>query len=433
MGTASSKPVGLCRDDLPSTNPSHTLKDPNQIKVTTEGTTIHARPSQSFSETYHEARSKFRYVATKLLNKDNNIVQLHTFEVIPGRDYTIDIVVIKGDDDDDDGGLVIHTSGCHGVEGFAGSAVQIAYLQHLLDTNYFDNTTTSIKGTKPTIILVHALNPYGMAHNRRFNENNVDLNRNALTDNEWKEILQERDINIASYEKFDKSMFNPPRAPKWIDAYYIFVKSIVAIVMYGFVNMKRSIVAGQYHNPRGIFYGGNELESSHVILRDFLIENGYTKKKEGLVTWIDVHTGLGPCGVDTLLADLDSTANVKDAFPGAPLQDIEGKEGSDVSSGYDLSRGFIKSFYTRLFPPLAQPLILTQEFGTKPGILVARGMILENMAFNFAPEHQPKWAEFSRDAFYVRTDEWRKNILFRGLTVLCQAIKRSTEDANNKQ
>ena len=112
MGTASSKPVGLCRDDLPSTNPSHTLKDPNQIKVTTEGTTIHARPSQSFSETYHEARSKFRYVATKLLNKDNNIVQLHTFEVIPGRDYTIDIVVIKGDDDDDDGGLVIHTSGC---------------------------------------------------------------------------------------------------------------------------------------------------------------------------------------------------------------------------------------------------------------------------------------------------------------------------------
>ena len=110
MGTASSKPVGLCRDDLPSANPSHTLKDPSQIKVATEGTTIHARPSQSFSETYYEARSKFRYVATKLLNKDHNIVQLHTFEVMSGRDYTIDIVVIKGDDDD--GGLVIHTSGC---------------------------------------------------------------------------------------------------------------------------------------------------------------------------------------------------------------------------------------------------------------------------------------------------------------------------------
>ena len=116
MGTASSKPVGLRRDDLPSTNPSHTLKDPNQIKVTTvEGcssSTIHARPSQSFSETYYEARSKFRYIATKLLNKNGNIVQLHTFEVMSGRDYTIDIVVIKGDDDDDGGGLVIHTSGC---------------------------------------------------------------------------------------------------------------------------------------------------------------------------------------------------------------------------------------------------------------------------------------------------------------------------------
>ena len=32
------------------------------------------------------------------------------------------------------------------------------------------------------IVLVHALNPFGFAWRRRWNENNVDLNRNFLDD-----------------------------------------------------------------------------------------------------------------------------------------------------------------------------------------------------------------------------------------------------------
>ena len=34
------------------------------------------------------------------------------------------------------------------------------------------------------VIFVHTINPYGMAWWRRFNENNVDLNRNFLTRNQ---------------------------------------------------------------------------------------------------------------------------------------------------------------------------------------------------------------------------------------------------------
>ena len=65
---------------------------------------------------------------------------------------------------------LLHTSGMHGVEGFAGSAIQLALLQRPLSLP-----------PDGAVVLVHGLNPYGMAWLRRVNENNVDLNRNFLT------------------------------------------------------------------------------------------------------------------------------------------------------------------------------------------------------------------------------------------------------------
>ena len=64
------------------------------------------------------------------------------------------------------------SSGIHGVEGFFGSAVQLAFLDSL-PPNW-----QPPPGTK--FILLHALNPFGFAWRRRFNEENVDLNRNFL-------------------------------------------------------------------------------------------------------------------------------------------------------------------------------------------------------------------------------------------------------------
>ena len=61
-----------------------------------------------------------------------------------------------------------------------------------------------------------------------------------------------------------------------------------------------------------------------------------------------------------------------------------------------------------------------------PGVLVARAMILENAAFNHAPARQAEWAAFTRDAFYVRTQDWRRAVLERGLKLLHQAVARSS-------
>ena len=111
--------------------------------------------------------SKFRAAAAKAG------AELHTLTVaLP--DYTTDIAVLAGRGP----GLVVHSSGVHGVEGFAGSGIQIAILSNFSKTEAAEAQSTDPDA--PTIVLVHAVNPFGMAHFRRFNENNVDLNRNAL-------------------------------------------------------------------------------------------------------------------------------------------------------------------------------------------------------------------------------------------------------------
>ena len=60
-------------------------------------------------------------------------------------------------------------AGTHGVEGYFGSGAMTGLLR---------------QGLKPPpdtrLVLVHALNPYGFAWDRRVNEDNVDLNRNFV-------------------------------------------------------------------------------------------------------------------------------------------------------------------------------------------------------------------------------------------------------------
>ena len=65
--------------------------------------------------------------------------------------------------------VFLHTSGTHGVEGFAGSAIQVAYLR---------------SGRPPpanvALVLVHGVNAHGFAEGRRWTERGVDLNRNFI-------------------------------------------------------------------------------------------------------------------------------------------------------------------------------------------------------------------------------------------------------------
>ena len=121
---------------------------------------------------------------------------------------------------------VIHSSGTHGVEGYLGSAVQVRFLHELLlrsgtdDDAVDDRRSPSASSSHSSstcftrgnavrkVLLIHSVNPYGMRHHRRTNENNVDLNRNVLGGPASFAELRSRDPNECHYVDMDAAL-NP--------------------------------------------------------------------------------------------------------------------------------------------------------------------------------------------------------------------------------
>ncbi len=201
--------------------------------------------------------------------------------------------------------------------------------------------------------MIHALNPFGMAYLRRVNENNVDLNRNALfTQKEWDDVLK-RDANIAGYEDF-YDQFNPKgKTTRLAGAINFLTSSVQMILKYGMSKIKRAAVTGTYTHPEGIFFGGKELQKSHKIVRDFIHSITVEDNKKLVDTVkqlrvIDVHTGLGPLGQDSIFINEN---NIKkkiyetDELPKA--YEVNNIAETEAGAEYDVAKGMtdVSIFY----------------------------------------------------------------------------------------
>eukprot|EP01061_Rhynchopus_euleeides_P000323 TRINITY_DN1020_c0_g1_i3.p1 TRINITY_DN1020_c0_g1~~TRINITY_DN1020_c0_g1_i3.p1 ORF type:complete len:410 (+),score=152.30 TRINITY_DN1020_c0_g1_i3:37-1266(+) len=368
-----------------------------------------------FSETYWEAREKFRLAAQAVPG-----VELSAHPIAEGSPYTMDIAYLKREGSQD---LTVHLSGTHGVEGFAGSPIQIDTLQRW--------AADPASMPKKNVIIVHAYNPYGMALFRRFNEHNVDLNRNAFLDDKSLNEMVNRDPNIAGYEDLT-DVLNPQGTPvPVLSPLLLMLQAVQAVLQMGLGDIKRALLAGQYHNPRGIYYGGKEVQPSHRNFINFVRKVG-ADKLTGRVVVVDVHTGLGPHGVDTLLVDKATLPKAKQMIRIHEAKDFltnfevvadgEATDELQASHGMDLLRGCTEDLARALFRT-ADVVAICQEFGTLHPVTVGSAAILENQAFNHAPEHQQYWAQYTRDAFYIRTAEWRQAVLRRGRKVMRQVLR----------
>jgi hypothetical protein len=70
---------------------------------------------------------------------------------------------------------MVLSSGLHGAEGFLGSGIQLVPLEKY-------RNMAPLSGRK--LVLIHSLIPYGSAWLWRWNEDNIDLNRNFLLSDE---------------------------------------------------------------------------------------------------------------------------------------------------------------------------------------------------------------------------------------------------------
>ena len=269
-----------------------------------------------FADSYQEARRRFREVAaTRGAEISSLPLQCRGPDDEP---LTIDIGWFGSKTP---ARLLMHCSGIHGVEGFAGSAIQLRILEGLQPPAAND-----------AIVLVHVLNPFGMAWLRRFNEHNVDLSRNWLDASAtWAGVPE-------VYRLVDD--FLNPSTIRALDLFYL--KASLLILRYGMSPLRQAIVGGQFEHPEGLFYGGGRLEEGPALFKGWLDENLSMVRR---LFVLDVHTGLGRWRQNMLFFPLRSVED--DELPDDIRQTlVEDFVRSGV--GYDV-RGGHAEVYTQLF------------------------------------------------------------------------------------
>lgn len=234
-------------------------------------------PPRLLPLTYDECRARFRHAVAAAA------LPLETFTVAAkgpeGQTLSIDATTLGPADADR---LLLVTSGVHGVEGFVGSALQCDLLDRLRATGPPEGMA---------VLLVHAVNPWGMAWWRRENESNVDLNRN------WRRSDVDPPDNDAYDELHPLACPNTATMPA-LDSFLATANAVVA--ERGLVWVRDAITVGQYRHPDGLHYGGARTEESTAVIEALATER-VTERSRLLV--LDLHTGHGRRGEITLLSD----------------------------------------------------------------------------------------------------------------------------------
>ena len=357
----------------------------------------HDSPHESlFSETYKEARARFR---AHVQERQGDISSYALSVRSPtGEELTIDVGRIGPSDAER---ALIVSSGTHGVEGFFGSAVQLAALRRL---------TTHMIPPQIALIMIHAVNPFGFAHLRRVNEDNIDLNRNFIGADD---VYKGADPGYVMMN----TLLNPTTPPQRFD--FFLGRALAAIARHGFTSLKSSIAQGQYEYPRGLFFGGQgPSESARVILENLPSWVGAAQQ----VTHLDLHTGLGKWGSYVIAGDRDlneiAWERLAQTFGRAHVQSLH-----EEGVLYQI-RGEFTAGCKRLFPHITYDPILA-EFGTYPPLKVLAALRRENQATHVCASDDPRLRDARlhlKEMFAPARATWRRRVVQRGVHIVDQAL-----------
>ena len=175
--------------------------------------------------------------------------------------------------------LVVLTTGVHGIEGYIGSVMLDVFFREVYPT--LDDANTGV-------LVVANVNPYGMKYFRRYNENNVDLNRNFILDWETFDLSSNKE-----YPKVDTFLGPTGKIGNalWHEAGFYLSLGKTAVTD-GAGTISDALLTGQYQYPQGVYYGGTGDEASTVYLKDVFsqcLDSPYEN-----IVHIDIHSGYGP-------------------------------------------------------------------------------------------------------------------------------------------
>ncbi len=231
---------------------------------------------QLFHDTYEVSKDQFINSLSEV-KKYWSSARLIKKQIGNGEeDLSIDIIEAEAIEEKKQ--LLILTTGLHGVEGYVGAAVLQLFIEEFLSA--FNPLDTGI-------VLVHAINPWGMKHKRRFNQSNVDLNRNFIFN--WEKL----DLGINHQYRTAEPFFNPlDKIKSGIENQANFTFSFIKMLTrLGVKGISNALLLGQYEFSKGIYFGGEGYEENTSFMID--LYRNYIAQYEEIVL-LDIHTGYGP-------------------------------------------------------------------------------------------------------------------------------------------
>lgn len=338
-----------------------------------------------FSTSFDEAKTKFenrlseKWIQIKINNDETTIAVLKN----PNSNHWL-----------------IHTSGIHGVEGYTGSAIQLRILDEVEN-----------KDNCPNIMLVHAMNPYGMKHMQRVNGNNVDLNRNSILNNDF----------TSDSLVFKNGWLNSLINPSSIIEFYLFPFLLLyALFVYGLKTCVQLIVTGQYQKQTAMSYGGVEHEPE---IKEFYKAIAPFFNKESRITHIDLHTGFGKYMNEYLMVDTREEQNYFEQF-------FKTDVGENANSNYYINSEFpeYKHMKGGLINGFQQLLTfygnvqiesyhgMVQEFGTVnfSGIPIFINMRLANFIKYHKSGNEKQLQKKMYDSFNPPSAEYQEQCIVKG-------------------
>ena len=285
--------------------------------------------------------------------------------------------------------------------------MQLALLEQLGGTN-----------PKPRIRygLIHAVNPYGYAHLRRVNEDNVDLNRNFMTNaDEYAGAPQGyAELNDLLHPESPPPRFEPFKA-----------KALWHIWRTGLPALKETIARGQYEYPRGLFYGGKGPCASTRIVQNhcctWLAESQH-------IVHIDLHTGLGSHGNYKLLLTESDYAQLREwyaeTFGEDHIEPLTKPDGMAYRVSGQWGPWMQQNFLTRDYR------FAGAEFGTYDVIRVLAALRAENRAHHYCSPDRPAYVRAKaelQDCFCPESLAWRRQVVLAGLRILEQGANALLE------
>ncbi len=357
--------------------------------------------AEYFSPDYASARERF-CTAAKAARATLARYELPEHRGPAGEPLSIDVARLGSAEAS---AALVLISGTHGVEGFGGSGCQVGFLADRLH---------EALPTHACALLVHALNPFGFAWQRRVTEDGVDLNRNFI------------------------DFAQPPPSPQYDALHEALVprdwqgegrraaeQALQRFLSeHGLRGLQSAVTGGQYTHPTGLFYGGTGPTWSARALMRILREQLPDTVRQLAV--LDLHTGLGPHAYGEPIATVHTQTELERA------RKWYGCEVTSLTADESVSARLVGAIADGLRVEFAslERTFVALEFGTRPVLEVLTALRGDHWWHAYGREHtslRPSIARAMRDAFYCETPAWQAAVYGRTADFVMRACRGLAE------